>query len=504
MNSRHTVVRSTLFNGVLAAVIIVAGLICSEQAAQANQAATIGGTAVTGIQAQNTSNQSAREIRLELFPQSGGQPTVLYRAGVSAGSSADFYLPSEAVAGGSYSGVLYSDRSIAHITRMEWTQNGRSGGAIYSGNQSAQSMIIPLVVGPTATSSDGYAGMQITEFTVQNVSPNIGTNAALLLYAQGSSGPLRTVGFSLGPGRSRTFRMGQGDLNNLPDNMNGVGGFLGYVRIDSGSVQAPLAVQAFSDISTSSRAVSAYNGVPLSSGGYTLYMPLLRRDFYGTTGISLVNPNSSQANFTITYYDDPSSPSKMGQPRSESFIIAGNGMLIVSNGNRGGNPLPDPDASTNYTNNNGWFGSARISSNIPLMGIVNDNVITPQYQPQSFGTYNILTRDDQQYTVFAPLIRRRHDVAALTTGIQVQNTGGSNTTISVTYKDRNGNTLGTESRSNVAPGASVNFYQDAASSVVPVGAYGSAVITSNQPIVVLVNESSINNTMDAANYTGVK
>jgi hypothetical protein len=67
--------------------------------------------------------------------------------------------------------------------------------------------------------------------------------------------------------------------------------------------------------------------------------------------------------------------------------------------------------------------------------------------------------------------------------------------------DSGGTSYGPEPAS-IAPNGSHTFYQP--SGPFPVGAYGSATVTSNQPIVVIVNDASQTGAYDAAMYNGIK
>lgn len=517
MNGRKLTTISTLFSGVAAAALLAGTFVTGGQnTAYASQMATIGGTANSGIQVQNLSTSPAT-IQVDLYSQAGGAPAQLSQPGVVGEGSANFYLPSATnVSAGAYGVVLSADQPIAAIARTEWTSAGRSGAATYGTVAPAQSVILPLVLGPTAAAPGGYVG-QSSQFSIQNAGATGAASVSIQLYGVNSAGtPVKCVGsgsscpggspaaYSISAGTSRTIQLGQGDFANLPDTQASPRGFVGYARITSNSAANPLVVQSFVDFTNSSKAVYAFSGVGADTASTSLFAPLLRKDFFGTTGVSLVNPGSTAASVAITYYNDPGSPSKLaGGSFTENITVPANGSVVAF---QGANPnLPDSTPAS-ITDNKGWFGSAKMVSSQPILAVVNDAVFTQSYGTVTSAAYNAATTADGGNKIFAPLVRRRHTAAQLTTGIQVQNIGTTTTNITVAFKNSTGAAAGTQTISNVAAGASVNFYQDAGS--FPVGTFGSAVVTSTGgPIAMIVNDFSIPGTangLDAALYNGLK
>jgi hypothetical protein len=519
MNGRKLATISTLFSGVAAAALLAGAFVTGGQnTAYASQMATIGGTANSGIQVQNLSTSPAT-IQVDLYSQAGGAPAQLQQPGVVGEGSANFYLPSAAgVGAGAYGVVLSSDQPIAAIARTEWTSGGRSGAATYGTVAPAQSVILPLALGPTAAAPTGYVN-QLSQFSIQNAGATGAASVSIQLYGVNSAGvPVKCVGtgtgcpggspaaYSIAAGTSRTITLGQGDFTGLPDTQASPRGFVGYARITSSSASNPLVVQSFVDFTNSSKAVYAFSGVGADTASTTLYAPLLRKDYFGTTGVSLVNPNGTPASVQVTYYNDPGSPSKLaGGSFTETITVPANSSLVAFQGSN--NNLPDATPAV-ITDNKGWFGSAKMVANVPILAVVNDAVFTQSYGTVTSAAYNASSTADGGTKIFAPLVRRRHTAAQLTTGIQVQNVGAAATNITVTYKNSAGAAAGSTTINNVAAGASVNFYQDAAGSPFPSGTFGSAVITSSgAPIVLIVNDFSIPGTangLDAALYNGLK
>lgn len=510
MNGRKLTTISTLVSGVAAAALLAGTLSGGGPRAYASQMATIGGTANSGIQVQNLSTSPAT-VQMDLYPQGGGTPTSLTRTNVAGESSADFYLPSEnTVAAGSYGVVLSSNQQIAAIARTEWLSSGRTGAAAYGTVAPAQNVVLPSLLGPTAAAPGGFAN-QVSQFSVQNAGTSGNATVVVDIFREGNATAIKSIPLSIPAGTSQTLKMGVAPLDNLPDTQTSPRGFVGYARVSSNSASNPLVVQTFVDFTNSSTAVYAYSGVPTTAAATNLFAPLVRRDYFGTTGMQLVNPGGTVANVTITYYTDPNSPQKLtgpGQTATETVQIQPNSSLGVYQGPRPGNPLPDPDAGAGrISNNNGYFGSAKIVSSQPIVGIVNDAVINDQFATRTSAAYNLTSSADGGTKIFTPLVRNAHTARRLTTGVTIQNIGGSATNVTLTARTSGGAAVAPVTINNVAPGASVSIFQGAATTPFPAGQFGSAVVTSSgQPIAVIVNDASFTNplSLDAAIYNGLK
>jgi len=86
---------------------------------------------------------------------------------------------------------------------------------------------------------------------------------------------------------------------------------------------------------------------------------------------------------------------------------------------------------------------------------------------------------------------------------QVQNLGTGNATILIEYYDQNGNLVTSVTFTDVAPGASINVYNTALASL-PDGFIGSAVVSSDQPIAAIGNETVLYGAaIGGSSYSGV-
>jgi hypothetical protein len=216
------------------------------------------------------------------------------------------------------------------------------------------------------------------------------------------------------------------------------------------------AVVSERDVSTETQ-VSTNHAI--ASGSTTLYAPLIKNNSYSqTTGLRILNVSASTTDVYVYYYE---SVSPYRTFTNHVGNIPANGSVTLA---------PDPVLPS------GFVGSAVVSVNgsNPVVAEVHEsgtvrkmasNVFTPTGSGLSFASH-ICQNCNYGYT----------------TGLRVMNAGSSNATITIKYyDDSGGGSIATETISNLAP----NFASNA--SQIPAGMEGSAIITSNQPVVVVVN-----------------
>lgn len=428
----------------------------------ASKMAGIVGAGSTGVQVQNLDSVSATDVTMDLYPQSGAAPVQLVK-NAPAGGSATFYLPSEgSVADGAYAAIVSAVKPIAAIARTEWPSVG--GAATYGNVPPAMNVLVPLA-------TKAYYGWT-SQFSVQNTDTGGSANITVKLYQSGSSSPAVQFPDTVLPGTSKTY-----DLGSSTQFSGVASGFLGSIVVTG---DKNLAVQSFVDKVGGSKAVYAFSGLDAAAAASTLYAPLVRRAFAGaTTGISIVNPNPSAVTVNISYYFNPASGDLNNY--NQSINIAANSSAVAY---QGSGPMPA-----------NWLGSAVLQATGPIVAMVNDETSTTS------AAYNAPSAADAGKTISVPLVRNKQTSAQLTTGVQVMNVGGSTASVSIMYKSSGGTPYGPEV-ANVAPNGSVTFYQPAGP--FPVGAYGSATVTSNENVVVIVNDISLTGAYDAAIYNGIK
>lgn len=462
----------------------------------ASRLAGVSGAGETGIQVQNLDAAQAAQISADFYPQSGQAPTQ-FTAQAQAGGAANFYLPSLALQDGAYAAIVNSDRQIAAIARTDWPSKG--GAAIYSN-------VIPATDVALALVTKEY-GNQCSLISIQNTDTSSQAVATVEFYATGSATPAFTRDYPIQRGTSVTLRpCDDVDLvAQLPNN------FLGSLRVKSKNGTTKFGVQSFVDISTSDMAVYAFEGVPADQAASELYAPLFRASQalgtqrYGNTGISVVNAGAADIDVTVTFY-----PSSLAQGCTGTYTHVGtvkaSSSTVFWQGRGGGHGIPD-----------GCFGSAKITAGGggKILAIVNDAV--DSYETGKFGiqsaAYNAVSSADAGTRAALPLFRTGHTNSLLWTGISAMNVGSGTADIQLSVQNSGGQTT------QNAMSMSVGQYETAIFWPAPIrnaggpwqdvrSAYGSATINSNQPVVVIVNDSSqareANLLKDAATYVGIK
>jgi hypothetical protein len=478
-------------------------------------AAGIGGQGVSGVQIQNLSTTAATSVTVQLWNQDGAAPIDISAPGgdsIPAAAARNYYLPNlTAVPEGAYALIASATNPIAGIARTDWAATG--GAAIYSSMETGTNITIPLVTRNFAN--------QTSQFTIQNTNTGAAVNdVTIVLYGRGSSAELVTLSNqSIPAGTSRTWSLNDAAWGTLPNTGldMGASGFVGSIRITSGT---ELVVQSMIDL-PGTPGVTAFSGVPTASAASTLFCPLIRANYYGDTGISVVNPNPADVNVTITFYADAGSPNtgtftqNLAVPANSSAVAfqgpGGNSRTagLPGGSQTGANPTPT---------NNGFYGVARIAVNgdapPPILAVVNDTVFGANWAVQSQSTYNCASGDEAGTRFALPLVRRFHLAATrLTTGIQVQNTTNAPVTVSMDLYNWDGTRQAASDPADIVIPAngSANFWGGNWANLPTVppsaggsGWYGSAILTATGNVVVVVSDEGFGNTaVDSANYNGL-
>ena len=458
----------------------------TSQSVHASSLAGISGAGATGIQIQNLDATQSATIVSDFYKQgTTGAPVSITSPNVPAGGAANIFLPqAQQLTNGAYAAIVSADRQIAAIARTDWFSSG--GAAIYSNVQPGLEVSVPLAV-------IDYVGTT-SLVSIQNTDTSQQATVTVELFSTSSPTAVLTQNYDIEPGTSITLDLGKnpGFVGVTP---NTELGFLGSMKVSS---QVPVGVQSFVDIESSDKAVYAFEGVPPEQGAMTLYAPLIRKQFFGyDTGISVVNPGSDDVDVSVEYIggDAGGLSSCAGQTFTHGPVtIAGGSSSVFYQGPGGNSGLPD-----------GCVGSAVISASGNVLAIVNDSL---NFTEQS-AAYNAVGPDLGATKVALPLARRQHvDAWKVTTGIQVMNVGDATANVTITFSDDQGNELtgcGGPCTASVGSNGSHTFYPGANGlTVMPAGTFGSAVVTSDQNVVVIVNDASETGAIDAATYNGIK
>ena len=476
--------------------------------------AGISGSGVSGIQIQNLSTTESANIQVQLWNQDGSAAIALANpVSVDPGAATNVYLPNYSdseVPDGAYAMGVSSSQPVAAIARTDWSASG--GAGIYSTVAAGEDVLIPLVTG-------NFAG-QTSQFTIQNTDTTNGITVDITLLGRGLSTEVAVLDDQvIAKGTSKTWTVDAATFGTLPDTGLDMGatGFVGSVRVND--TTTPVVVQSFIDI-PGTAGVAAFSGVATASAADTLYCPLIRANYYGDTGISIVNPNSVPVTATIVFKADAGSPNSgtytqmvsIGADSSEAPFQGPGGSSRTEAGLPGGSQTTSNPTPTN----DGFYGGATITSEGgSVLAVVNDTKFGAGWAVQSQSTYNCATAAEAGTKFALPLVRRYHlSNTKLTTGIQIQNTSGSQATVSVSLTNWDGTDQSTSNPADIVipPYGSGNHWQGSLTGLPTVppaaggyGWYGSAVLTSNQPIVVVVSDEGFGATaVDSANYNALK
>ena len=464
------------------------------------------GNAAVGVQIQNKTTGSI-DINTLSYPQDGSAAEAVGSTiSVPAESAFNYYIPNYDLKPGKSALVVSSTGSAGGIARTDWS--GQNGAAIYSTTEANTSVLVSLVLSK-------YAG-QTSEITVQNTNTAADINdVKLTLYARGSSTPQKEVeDQSIAKGTSKSWNIGDTNVwGSLPNTGEGTTGFVGSMLIESAT---PLVVQSFIDIAGTS-GVTGFTGVSSSSADSKVYCPLIRANYYGDTGMSIVNNNGSAATVDITFRADPASPEQ--GTFTQQVNVAANSSSVVFQGPTGDSrnaPTNLPAGSgqnggSTALTNNGFYGTAELSSTQPILVVVNDTEFGSGFSVLGQSTYNCAPASAAAQKHYLPLLRNGHvPNQKLTTGVQVFNVSDSASSAELKLTNGwNGAAAPSPAAKSMAAKGAANFYGGdwtglATDPGTGTGWFGAGIITCDQDCIVIVSDESTGPVkLDRANYNGI-
>lgn len=439
----------------------------------------------TGLQVQNVDLTGQADIRARFFDFDGHLTHDILRS-VHPGGATNFYLPQieldEGLVPQSYALIVTSNRPVAAISR---TEDRRTGAALlYDNIPPATHVAIPLV-------TKSYAN-QNSLVSIQNTSTSAPARLGAEIYRGGDATPIRRLDMTIPPAGSGLVDFWRDrDLADIPD------GFVGWMRLTS---DVPITAQASVHHANSAKAVAAFEGLPADAAAARLYVPLIRRAWYGTTGISVVNPSLVDATrVTARYYGTLGScagqtftqgPIELG-PAAGAVFFQGPGNVPFT----GATPLPE-----------GCAGSAVLeAAGGGILGMVMD--LDSVDRPHTAAAVHASGSGAGALKLAAPLIRNRHTAADLVTGIQVMNVDAARpAVVHLQVIDIDGNVIpaGPDHVATIAPLRAWTWYLPVLSGVRDRrDLYGSAILSSDAPIAAVVVESSLNGRSDTAAYNAI-
>lgn len=468
---------------VLTAILLIVVMVLGVNLVAADPNDLPGTGFESGQQIQNAGTSNANVV-LTAYNQAG---TAFTCDNQTLAPGASFtWLPSNCTipAGFMGSAVASSDQPIVAVVNVNNRTVGPAAGQYTGtdGSSTSTTIAFPLV-------KNNHAG-RTTTFYIQNASSSPNNITATFRRTGDATSYVRT--FTNVPANAMVV-LNPADAT--PAFPSGTGTGLGSVVITGSGPLAGTSLehQHTAPVAQNLQASRAF--VP-SDYGTTVYCPLTRRNFGGqntTTGIQAQNVSGGSLSISVTYNVVAPSPRTVG-PFSQT----------VGNGE-----------SANFLQSDhllaGELASATVSASGNLAVIVNDRATNPN--PQRFTTYACFAQANTTTKVTLPLVKENFNNN--TTGIQVQNVGNAPATFTLTYTTNNNQVVTVTHTDSVAPGASKTFYRLASGGTTNItvvsgtlsnlnSTVSGVVITSNQPIVAIANESNYTgvNPQDTKNYEG--
>lgn len=407
----------------------------------------------TYLTLQNQGSGTAN-LTLSYFDNTGA--TFGTAAATSIAAGAQWNPPNGFVTGTKGSGMVVSNQPL-NIVVSEATPNG--GSAFMLNKITSNSLVAPLMM------RRGYGNFDTTLFLM-----NAGTNSSTIkiTYYSSDGTAVQTQNISLEAHASAMLSQDDAVLN-LPV------GFIGWAKIQGGSNDALSAEVLENNPLIGFTATFGAVATPYASGnptgaGLTLYAPAVFKNAFGRfySGMTLVNPNAAPAQVSISYFD----PAKGGVLDQKLTIAANSAYLIFHGDNSIGLPA-------------NFFGSATITSDQPLVGVLNENG-----GGSTSGTYNLLTVGGQH--VYLPVVAN-NAYGGYVSGLTVMNLTNSPVSFDLIYYDGQGNPVGSTLHYTLSPHGSQPLYQGDAGQLLPSGFFGTAQLTADTANSLAITTNIANN-----------
>jgi hypothetical protein len=339
---------------------------------------------------------------------------------------------SDTLPDGIYSVVLSADQPIVAIANLA----GADGTIQYNGSYSGMedvgqtSMYLPSV-------NKNFFGWNDT-LSIQNL-----TNAAMDItvdFYAGTPTSIHQVTDNV-PAFS-SWHLDVSAESALPDDWNGSAVV---------SAAGPMAAVDNQINTVVGGATQDYSGI--ASGSTTVYLPGLYDQFFGWfSSLNVQNVGTVTTTVTVEYSDGAVESQDVG-PNAAWLIVYG--------------------AGTHDT-----FFSAKVSASEPLVAIANANANTQSQTYEGFASGSMEIR--------TPLVMKEF-VGAFNTGVQIQNVGASDATVTITYEGYE-----SDAYSVTVPANDTYIFYTPGETFLPPGHSGAATITADQDIVGIVNQTNDN------------
>jgi hypothetical protein len=327
-------------------------------------------------------------------------------------------------------------------------------------------LVIALVL-PSVALAGPPPDTWVTGIQVQNLDLTTAANVRIDFYAADGSGTaIHTLTYTIEPAKSKSWYV-PNDIPQLPS------GFIGSAVVSANVQVAAILNTAHQGAGTEGdpRRVGAAAGV--LSPSTKVYAPYLRKNYYGYNSyMAIQNAANVPATVQVTYKAGGTGADLPAA--TQNFTLAAyTTRILYQNDNAS---LPD-----------GFYGSAVISGTQQLAVVINNyGGLARGYMDSQFESYNGLVNTGATKLYLPKLTVNYYEYQSSFT---VQNVGTAPAMMTVNY------TFGTNTYSKaspaIQPGAAWSVYlPTSGASGLPAGfsGSGSAVITSDQPVVGLVAE----------------
>ncbi len=334
-----------------------------------------------------------------------------------------------------------------YFTTVAVTSNGLSYGT-------EQTFVTPSILHFPALMNNAYGGYTTTVYLQNKSGAALAPGAITITYYD-------TAGAQLGTGDSSPALANGAVWSVRQDNGHSfVPGGAG-----SGRVNTSVPVVAFVNQEIAGQDGSSYSALPDPATGATVFAPAVMYQAYGgyTTGFGITNTGSATTTVTVTYRNPDGSA--VATTRTQS--LAPNAYWGLYQGETG-TPLSV-----------GFHGTATITSS-PAQNLA---VIVNEVGPGGFLTYS--ATNTGATTLYAPVVFN-NAYGGYFTGMGIQNVSSSTANVTINYA---GGAATYSETFTVAPHGFAGIYNGPGNGAgLPDGFAGSAVITSDQPLVAIVNE----------------
>jgi hypothetical protein len=378
-----------------------------------------------------------------------------------------------------------AERSLAAVAWVSW---GLSHSAVMFNSTAASSpQILPLVV-------HGFRGENSAMIAVQNSDLEQPAEVEIEFHDSESSRPIERMQLSIEAGGTGWVNYGFGPV---PGGL--ALGSSGWARINSA---IPVAVTSIVDLEDSDIGSYATSGIPAEMAADRLFAPVIHasapqdpQDAGSTrldSEIVIIVPGEEPVELNLDFVGILGDCA--GQRYAQGPIaVAAGGQVRISQAPGAGGALPDGCTATATIGSEGG----------KILASVVDRSQGPRAGVMAQG-YDAFAIGQAAETVLVPLFRQRHTDFELTTALHVMNTGDADADVHVEFIDWDGSPLrcGASCDASIPVGGGRMWWPPDIQGIAR-GAFGRAVVTADQPVVVIAIDASLSGDLDLVSFAGI-